>query len=66
MDEQMDRNRNGIIDSIDDTLDLIEELVRKGVSRSTQIYYLELADGKHDISSWARAFPFFLRWNYTP
>ena len=64
MDEQKDRNQNGIIDSIDDTLDLIEELVSKGVSRSTQIYYLELVDGKHDIPSWARAFPFFLRWNY--
>ncbi|MFM7671237.1 MAG: alpha/beta hydrolase [Bacteroidota bacterium] len=65
MDEQKDRNRNGIIDSIDDTLDLIEELVQKGVPRSTHIYYLELADGKHDVDSWARAFPFFLRWNYS-
>lgn len=64
LDEPNDRNQNGIIDSIDDTLDLIEELVRKGVSRSTQIYYLELADGKHDIPSWASAFPYFLRWNY--
>jgi len=64
MDEPNDRNQNGVIDSIDDTLDLIEELARKGISRSTQIYYLELADGKHDISSWARAFPFFLWWNY--
>lgn len=64
LDEQNDRNRNGIIDSIDDTLDLIEELVKKGVPRATHIYYLELADGKHDVASWARAFPFFLRWNY--
>jgi enterochelin esterase-like enzyme len=64
LDEPNDRNRNGIIDSIDDTLDLIEELVKKGVPRATHIYYLELADGKHDVASWARAFPFFLRWNY--
>jgi hypothetical protein len=64
LDEQQDRNRNGIIDSIDDTLDLIEELTQKGVSRANNIYYLELADGKHDIDTWARAFPFFLRWNY--
>lgn len=64
MDEQKDRNRNGIIDSIDDTLDLIEELVKKGVSRTSDIYYFELADGRHDVSSWGRAFPFFLRWNY--
>jgi enterochelin esterase-like enzyme len=65
MDEQSDRNRNGIIDSIDDTLDLIEELVKKGVPRASHIYYLELADGRHDIESWARAFPFFLRWIYS-
>lgn len=64
LDEDKDRNRNGIIDSIDDTLDLIEELVRKGIPRTTNIYYLELADGRHDVSSWGRAWPFFLRWNY--
>ena len=64
LDEEKDRNRNGIIDSIDDTLDLIEELVRKGVPRASHIYYLELADGKHDVASWGRALPFFLRWNY--
>lgn len=64
LDEQSDRNRNGVIDSIDDTLDLMEELSKKGASRTTDMYYLELADGKHDIQSWGRAFPFFLRWNY--
>jgi enterochelin esterase-like enzyme len=64
LDEQSDRNRNGVIDSIDDTLDLIEALTKKGVSRTTHIYYLELADGKHDVQSWGRAFPFFLQWNY--
>ena len=64
LDEKSDRNRNGVIDSIDDTLDLIDELVRKGISRGNNIYYLELADGSHDIPSWSRAFPFFLRWNY--
>ena len=24
----------------------------------------ELADAKHDVASWGRALPFFLRWNY--
>ena len=28
--KHMDRNNNGIIDSIDDTLDMIKELVAKG------------------------------------
>lgn len=64
LDEASDRNRNGVIDSIDDTLDLIDALTKKGVPRVTHIYYLELADGKHDVQSWGRAFPFFLRWNF--
>lgn len=63
MDETMDRNNNGIIDSIDDTLDLIRELERKGY-RKEEITYLEYADGKHDIATWARAMPEFLKWGW--
>ena len=64
MDETMDRNNNGIIDSIDDTLDLIKELEQKGYDREKDIYYLEMADGKHDIATWARAMPVFLKWGW--
>jgi enterochelin esterase-like enzyme len=64
LDETMDRNDNGIIDSIDDTLGLIDELVAKGYDRKHDIHYLELADGKHDIATWARAMPEFLRWGW--
>lgn len=63
-DETMDRNNNGIIDSIDDTLSLIDELVAKGYDRNRDIYYLELADGKHDVTTWARAMPIFLKWAF--
>ncbi|MEO5685116.1 MAG: alpha/beta hydrolase-fold protein [Chitinophagaceae bacterium] len=63
-DETMDRNHNGIIDSIDDTLGLIDDLVAKGYDRKSDIHYLELADGKHDIATWARAMPDFLRWGW--
>jgi hypothetical protein len=38
MDEVMDRNNNGIIDSIDDTLDLIKELEAKGYHRGKDIH----------------------------
>jgi enterochelin esterase-like enzyme len=62
LDEKMDRNNNGIIDSIDDTLDLIAELERKGYVRGKSIRYLELQDGRHDVATWARAFPDFLKW----
>jgi enterochelin esterase-like enzyme len=64
LDETADRNKNGIIDSIDDTQSLIEELVRKGYSPETDIKYLEIKDGKHNVATWARAFPEFLKWGW--
>lgn len=64
MDETKDRNKNGIIDSIDDTLDLIKELETKGYSRENDISYFEIKDGLHDVPTWARAFPEFLKWGW--
>ena len=65
LDETADRNHNGIIDSIDDTVSLIKELESRGYDRKKDIYYLQLQDGKHDISTWGRAFPPFLKWCFT-
>jgi enterochelin esterase-like enzyme len=64
LDEKMDRNNNGIIDSIDDTLSLVDELVEKGYSREKDIKYFEMPDGRHDVPTWARAFPVFLKWGW--
>ncbi|MBL7740025.1 MAG: esterase [Chitinophagaceae bacterium] len=64
MDEVMDRNNNNIIDSIDDTLDLIKELEAKGYDKQNDMYYLEFADGKHDVPTWGRAMPEFLKWGW--
>jgi enterochelin esterase-like enzyme len=64
LDEKMDRNNNGIIDSIDDTLGLIAELEAKGYSREKDIEYLELPEGRHDVPTWAKAFPAFLKWGW--
>ena len=61
LDEIADRNKNGIIDSIDDTLDLIAELGKKGYTNDS-VKYLELEGGHHDVPTWARAFPYFLEW----
>jgi enterochelin esterase-like enzyme len=63
MDETRDRNKNGIIDSIEDTLDLIKELNEKGWS-DDDIKYLEMPDGRHDTATWARSMPEFLTWAY--
>jgi enterochelin esterase-like enzyme len=63
LDEVMDRNNNGIIDSIDDTLGLIEELKKKGYTES-DIKYINFEDGKHDVETWGRAMPEFLTWGW--
>ena len=63
-DEMADRNNNGVIDSIDDTQSLIKELSLKGYEEGNEIYYLEMKDGKHDVPTWARAFPTFLKWGW--
>ena len=64
LDETADRNNNGIIDSIDDTLALIDRLVEKGYNRKQDIYYLKIMNGKHDTATWAHAFPEFLKWGW--
>ena len=63
LDELADRNNNGIIDSIEDTLDVIKELKNKGY-HDDSIKYLELPDGMHNVSTWARAFPGYLLWQW--
>ncbi len=64
MDETKDRNKNGVIDSIDDTLDLVAELEAKGYDREKDIHYLELTDGHHDVFTWGRSMPEFLKWGW--
>lgn len=62
MDEESDRNRNGIIDSIDDTLDVMQCLERKGYRKSKNMSYLEVSDGTHDTGTWHRVMPDFFDW----
>ncbi len=63
LDEKADRNNNGIIDSVEDAVDLIAALKDKGYT-DEQINYVELEDGTHDVETWARAFPEFLVWGW--
>ena len=64
LDEFEDRNRNGVIDSIDDTIDVMKELLAKGYLEGRDMQYLQLPDGKHDVASWARSLPVFLQWGW--
>ncbi len=61
LDEEEDRNNNGIIDSIDDTLDLIRALREKGIPEKN-IRYLEIENGRHEPRTWGEAMPDFLGW----
>ncbi|HWJ91386.1 MAG TPA: hypothetical protein VNR87_09760, partial [Flavisolibacter sp.] len=64
LDETADRNNNGIIDSIDDTLAVIEELKKLGYDTGFDVKYVNYEDGRHDIATWARAMPAFLLWAF--
>ncbi|MCU0339110.1 MAG: alpha/beta hydrolase-fold protein [Spirosomaceae bacterium] len=63
-DEKDDRNDNGIIDSIEDTLDLIGELEKKGYRWGKEIRYVEVKNGKHDQATWSAIMPDFLTWAF--
>ena len=62
-DEEADRDGDGIIDSIDDTLDLIAELEYKGYIWGKDIIYREVVDGEHNPHTWSGVFPQFLEWS---
>jgi enterochelin esterase-like enzyme len=64
LDETEDRNNNGVIDSIDDTIDLLRELLAKGYLEGPDFRYLQLKNGKHDVPTWAKALPDFLKWGW--
>lgn len=64
LDETEDRNRNGVIDSIDDTIDLMRLLVRKGYMEGRDLYYVQEPNGRHDVKSWSKMLPRFLKWAF--
>lgn len=60
--ETADRDKDGIIDVVDDTKDLIAAMESKSFVSSSDINYTEVKTGKHDCESWSRVFPQFLIW----
>lgn len=63
-DELADRNQNFIIDSIDDTIDVVKELMKKGYQRPNDIFYYEMVGGKHNVPTWGKVMPKFLEWAF--
>lgn len=63
-DEKSDRNNNGIIDAIDDTLDLMKELEKKGYKKDNDLIYREIIGGEHNLHTWKSVLPEFLIWAF--
>jgi len=63
-DETDDRDGNGVIDAIQDTTELIDELAAKGFRRDVDVSYHEVAGGQHHEVTWAEALPEFLKWAF--
>lgn len=63
-DEINDRNQNGIIDSIDDTLDVINCLKQKGYNENSDIVFHLVEGGRHSQASWAEHIPKLLAWAF--
>ena len=39
-------------------------LVGKGYKEDEHIRFVQLKDGRHDVPTWAKAFPDFLKWGW--
>ncbi len=62
--EKGDRDKDSIIDVIDDTKDIIQLLEKKNLVAPEGIVYKELPGGIHDYISWSQVFPEFLIWAF--
>ena len=62
-DESADRDGDGVIDSVQDTEELIAELEQKGYRRGSDMVHLTVMGG-HDLLTWKRVLPEWLVWAF--
>jgi enterochelin esterase-like enzyme len=62
--EKSDRDKDGMIDVVDDTKDLLQIIENKKVCPPGDIVYVESLNGQHDYASWSKALPEFLLWAF--
>lgn len=62
--EDGDRDKDGIIDVVDDAKDLVELIKNKNVCLPDDIRFNEDPNGKHDYSAWSKQLPGFLIWAF--
>jgi enterochelin esterase-like enzyme len=63
-DETDDRDGNGVIDAIQDTTELMDELRARGWRDGKNMTYAQVEGGEHNEATWARVLPDFLRWAF--
>lgn len=59
-DENTDRNRSGVVDAVEDTLDMFELLSEKMNDPSKNLHLRIINEGSHSTETWANHFPDFL------
>jgi len=62
--EKGDRDKDSVIDIIDDTKDVIDFLEKRNIVLPDGLVYLESPTGIHAYSSWSEVFPSFLVWAF--
>lgn len=62
--ETADRDKDSIIDVIDDTKDIIMLIGHKNIAAPDDIVYEERKEGKHEYPYWAAVLPDFLIWAF--
>ena len=62
--EAGDRDKDGVIDVMDDTKDLVELIKSKNVCLPEDIVFSFSPEGIHDYSSWRNQLPQFLLWAF--
>ena len=59
-----DIDQNGVIDVIQDVQDVWDLLVQKGYQANTDMVYKQIEGGQHDLSTWKKVLPDFLRFAF--
>ena len=62
--ETSDRDKDGIVDVVDDTQDIIQWLREKKKLPASSVAFVTNPSGKHDWPYWKEAFPKFLVWAF--
>lgn len=64
LEETSDRDKDGSIDVIDDTQDVLNTLIEKNLATKQNAPFIIDPNGKHDLETWSRNLPGFLVWAF--